>query len=326
MTTATMDLPVENAQAATILQRAVCLTLFCHYLGNHRKVRTRKVAEAAGAPEPVAGEAARFDEEQVNATKKLVDSSELTAAMRVLDKAKVLLRHNAIPAHRVFGERTYLVGHGAVTAVQQGLLVLVPELRAEALALADRYEAAAARQAVKLGPLFDARDYPSRAQVLAAWGLEWYWVSFKAPENLETVDSATFAYAQEQSAARFADAFAEVRLVLCETLQQATSGLVEKLRPGDDGKPRVFKSTVLRDLLEFLATYDVRNIAGHTELDAVVARLRGLTAGLDPDALVGDVGGLRARTRAAVEAATADLAGLVATSRRAVRFGSLDDE
>lgn len=313
--TMTMNAPTASTQAATILQRSVCVVLTRHYLGNYRKVGTGAVVEAAG------GTAAKVDDSQFHSTKKLVPSQALLPVMRALEAAPAYLRGTAIPAHRVFGDRTYLLPIAAVQAAEERLVAIRTELLAQAALLAQRWPSLVDMQELALAPLglFDRREYPTAADVATAFDLDWNYVSFAAPERLETVGRALFEGAQRKYESRMAEAYDEVRLVLRETLRQVTGEMVKKLTPGADGKPRVFRGTVLDDLAEFLATFDLRNIADDAELDGVVRQLRGLTDGLDVDQLR-DLDGLRAVVLAGVKEATDALDALVATGRRGIRF------
>lgn len=313
--------PSRNVQAATILERSVCLTVRMRILGNHRKVKTERVVEAVHGDLETSE---LKDGRQLHTTKKLVDSKELSACFRAQAVAKDKLRLIAIPSHRVFGEGTFLIPNRAVVQAEAALKAQLAELRTEALALRDRWPDAVARQASLLGPkLFDASIYPTASEAAEAWDIEWNWVSFKAPEQLETVDSAVFEAAQARNEARFAAAYDEVRLVLRETLRQVTAEIARKLAPTSDGKPRVFKNTVLDDLTAFLSTFELRNIADDSELARVVGHLRQLTKGVDPQQLR-DIDELREQVRKRMQAATSALDGMIGTGRRAIAFGDID--
>lgn len=315
MTTATLDRPSTATTAATILQRAVCLTLRCHYLGNDRHVDLADIALTK------AGAALDVDKEQTSLTKKLVNPKTLRPAMRVLGQAKAYLRSVAIPTHRVFGERSYLIPLAAVRNVDATLAGFAGDLEVVVAPIADDWARTVAEQAATLGQLFDAAQYPTAADVRRAFGIEWDWVSFAAPEKLETVDRALFESARDRYATRMAEAYDEVRVVLRESLRKVTEEIVDKLTPDADGKPKNFRGTVLRDLGAFLGSFDMRNIADDDELAAVVADLRRLTDGVTPDDLK-TVDALREDVRTRIAAATAQLGQLVEKGRgRAISFG-----
>lgn len=308
----------KSHQAETILQRAVCLTLERHYLGNKRTVSLESVVDESGGT-------MTLDEAQFHTTMKLIDRKELHAPMRVIRSARNYLRGMAIPTPRVFGERTYLVPLGAVKTVDDRLTEIRTELHAEGFLLSQRYAAAVERQKLAVGKLFDPKLYPSPERIAKAFDIDWAYVSFSAPERLETVDRALFESTQRKYERRMGEAYDEVKLVLRETLRQLVGDIASKLTPGPDGKPRVFRNTVLEGLTEFLGTFDMRNIADDADLKRVVGRLRKMTRGVDPERLR-EMDDVRADVAAGMLAATAELDKLVATGRRAISFEPLSAE
>ena len=317
-------------EALTILQRSVCLTLRCHYFGNTRRVdlAALELKEKAAAPsdlldgppaEPTNGEALNTD--PLRLSKKLVDPKELREPMRIIGKAKSYLRSRAISAHRIFGERTYLLPVGLTLEVDATMHAFREQLAEQARAIADRWPDVVAAQAAALGTLFDATQYATAEEVERAFAVEWDYVSFAAPDRLETVDRAIFEASRDRYERRMADAYQEVRLVLRETLRELTSEITAKLSPDDAGKPRVFRTSILAGLTDFLSTFELRNIADDGELEAVVGRIRALTEGVDHAGLR-DEEGLREAVRAGMAEATAQLEGLVVTSRRQFDFGA----
>lgn len=310
----------QRTSVQTILDRSVCLTIERHFLGNYRKVRTEDVVEAAG------GEASKVDGAQVKSTKRLIDSKELLSVMRVLEQAVVYLRRTAIPSHRVFGDRTYLVPIRLVETVDAELNEYRRKLAVEVALLAERYEGEIEKQKERLGPLFDRADYPTAAQVRASFGLDWNYVSFAAPERLETVGRALFERAQEKFARKMNEAYEEARLVHRETLRHLVGEVARKLAPPTEpGKTKVFKNTILDELVQFLDTFKVRDITDDVELDKAVARLRQLTKGMDPEQLR-DADNLREQAFKQMTAAVGHLDKLVKSGRRAISFGEIGGE
>ena len=79
---------VRDQQVLTILQRSVCLTLDCHYLGNNRKVDLDEFVNVAAPDreEPDAGTA--IDESAFSVTMRLIDPAILRPVLRVLGRVK----------------------------------------------------------------------------------------------------------------------------------------------------------------------------------------------------------------------------------------------
>lgn len=329
MTTATTT--ATNQQAFTILQRSVCLTLQCHYLGNNRKVKLDDIDLVNNTddadpfdgvdvePDAAVDKTLATDKEQLHLTKRLVNTKTLRPVKRIQSQAKAYLRAKAIPTPRVFGDRSYLVPLGLVEDINDAMTHFTVLLRGEAQILGDRWAAIVAEQAVALGPLFDATQYPTAEDVVNAFSIEWDWVSFAAPDKLETVDTALFEKARTRFEGKMAAAYDEVKVVLRQTLLELTAQVVDALAPTSDGKPRKFRDNVLGKLKTFFADFDLRNISDDAELKAITTRLADLTDGLDGAMLKAD-DLVRDHVRTQMAAATKDLAALVVTSRRAISF------
>jgi len=93
----------RSEAALRILERSVVLTLTRHYLGNHRKVDTRAVAQAVTNTDEAPTTPSDVDAKQFKTTMKLIDQGELTGVMRELARAQSYLRRMSIQSHKIFG-------------------------------------------------------------------------------------------------------------------------------------------------------------------------------------------------------------------------------
>lgn len=312
----TTDLQTDRQhKAETILRRSVVLTLRRHLLGNVRTVDLDAVVDAATGVEHIG--MLSIDKRAIGTTKRLIDPKELRGPNRVLGQVVSYLRAMAVSSHRVFGDRSYLVPCELVVTVDRELMRLQGLLREEAAALSLRYADAVARQREALGPLFRAEDYKDPAEVTESYSFDWEYVSFAAPERLETVDHALFERAKASYETRMADAYDEVRMSLRAALLETVRQLVARLQPDETGKRKAFRDSALDDLTAFLETFPMRNIAGDEDLAEVVGRLQAIRAGVSVEALR-DLDGLREQVRSQVAEAAVQLDGLVQSYRRGI--------
>lgn len=309
-----MDTTTRAGRAAAILERSVCLVLERHYLGNHRSVSTEAVVQEAG------GDKGKVDASQVRSTKRLVDSAVLNPAMKILDQVQARLRHMAVPAHNVFGPRCYLLPIAAVEDADAYLRQAQEELAVESALIVQRYQAAVDEQRARLGGLFDASQYPSLDDVSRAFRIGWSYVSFAAPERLESVGPTIFRRAQEQFQAKLADAFEEVRLARRAMLQELIGDLLRRLEPGANGQRKALRDTALDDLNAFLANAERMDITDDAELAGMTERLRAMLAGRDVEALR-DSADLRQTLLADARQAAEALGTMVRSVRRGIDFG-----
>lgn len=320
MTTATAETQTtKHTRAASILTKSVVLVLHRHYLGNTRKVRTEAVIDAAE------GKSDKVDSEQIKATKRLVDNEVLLPAMRILRDVMAGLHRRAVSAHDVFGPKTYLIAIANVAATDAWLEERLAELRAQAWLIGERYDDAKAAQQVKLGPLYDESEYPSKSDVVASFGFDWNYVSFEAPDRLRSLEGGLFESINNRCESQMAHAWDSVRMLLRQEALEAAKAAADKIAPTSDGRKRVFRGTVLDELKEFTASFGLRDLSDDAELGEAVARLDRLTAGLDGDALRDD-DALRDRVHAELTAATDRLDSLVVAHRRSISLGGLGGE
>ena len=309
---ATIDRMMKTTEAATILQRSVCLSLECHYLGNNRQIDLGEVVEAAGGT-------VTFDAEQFHVVERLVDRKELREATRAVNEAKHYLQTRAIAAHRIFGQRTYLVPVVSIEEIEAWLTRQEAIVRQKAAAVAARYDMAAVAQRAALGPLASTK-YPTAAEVAAAYSIDWVYVSFAAPDRLTTVNRAIAERARVRYEGKLRNAFDVTVATLHQSAVEVMRDLEQRLAPGADGKPRVIRGTALRDLEEFAAHLPARNLTDDQQLAAIVARVAARTTGLDVGTLR-QSDALRADLHQAAVAARAQLEELIETvGRRAIRL------
>lgn len=302
----------RTGNAAKILERSVCLTLRQNWLGNSRKVDVDDLVEKSGGHIE--------DDRMFTASKALIDNKELKPVRAVQMQARAFLASVALPSHRVFGNGTYLVPLSLVERVNERLLDLHKELKKEAAALALRYADAVERQREPLGPHFKITDYLQPEQVVDAYDFDWTFVSFAAPEKLETVSHALAEAAHKKHQERLAAAFDEVLAGLRGTALEIVSNLAERLTPDEDGRPRVLRSTALDELLNFAQLLPQRNLGDDTKLTDAIKRLVKHAKGTKVEDLRSDET-LRSNLRVAAEAARDTLASLVQQGpRRAIKL------
>lgn len=306
------------SEPETILKRTVCLVLRNSYLGNSRRVDLKQYDL-----KETNGEDVGADKRELGASKRLLDRKELTQCEHVIASAKAYLRSVATQGHRVFGPGTSLVPVALVLDAETRLTQFKADLAVAVEALVARYPAAVEARKAALGHLFHAKDYLTPDEVRGEYSLDWNYISFSAPEQLEEVDRAVFEAAQAKHTAQLATAFDEVVVQLRASALTVMSELSERLKPGVDGKPKALRGTALQDLEAFAALLPRRNIGGDDALVEVVKRVAAYADGLNPDVLR-SAPAVRAQLQALAAEAAGELEALVQTSsKRSISFGPL---
>lgn len=317
MTTATIEAPKKAARAETILQRSVCLLLRCGHVGNTRQVELSSVEMRKG------GDLLGGEKSEVTASKRLFAAGDLRACESVLSGAKQYLRSvTRTNAHRIFGTGTHLIPVAVLTEVEDRLAWYQADLAAAVEKMVAGLPDAIAARKVKLGPLFNAADYPTADEVRDEYSLDWSYVSFAAPERLEEVDRAVYERAQAKYQGQLAAAYDEVVVGLRESALLVMKELAKRLAPNAEGKPKALQPTALRDLQDLLGRLPVLDLTGDDALMQAVAKVGGIAGHLDVDVLR-KAPGVRDMLLQAAEAAVEELDGLVALGKRGISFGPL---
>jgi hypothetical protein len=331
MTNATMEAPTmntTNTTRSTILTRTVCLMLACGRLGKTRKVDTGALdvdvhtGRDAATGEQVTEGLDEAQKEELAARKKLFSKGDLRSCERIVGALMDRLTAMSVDGGvRLFGPGAKLI---PVVKLDEAM-ALVAEHRA---ALREAVEALVARlpeiveqRREKLGPLFNAADYPTPDRLRGAFRIHYRFVSFDQPELLMEVAPAVAAAAQAEWEETLREASRDVVAGLRQTAYDVMAELAERLTPGEGEKPKVIRGTALRDLQQFLADLPALNsVAEDGRLAAIVARVGRLAQGLTPDTLR-DAPAVREMLRDAAAEASTVLAGLVEESTgRAVMF------
>lgn len=301
----------KTQQAVTILQRSVCLLLTCGYVGNYRKVDPRGLDIAKD------GESLQDEKKALTVTKKLVDSQFLRPCESVIAAAKSYLRGRAISAHRVFGAGTNLVPIESVSEVEERMTQFAADLDKAKAELAGRWDEVREESRKKHGKLFVESQFPTAEDVLNDYSIEWSYVSFAAPDRLETVDSAVFESAKNKYQAKLASAYDEVVVQLRATALTAMKELANRLKPGADGRPKALMPTALRDIQNLMEQLPVLNLTDDDALADIVTKVGAIANGLDVDTLR-KAPGIRNMLLSAAEEATSELDALIKSECRSI--------
>lgn len=167
-----------------------------------------------------------------------------------------------------------------------------------------------------LGPIYDERDYPLSSELAEMYGFSWQWLALGVPDDLP---AALRAQAAEKLEKQFTEAAEEVKDALRISFQKLIEHAVSCLKPGDDGKQRVFRNSMLENIQSFIDVFSARNIMNDTELGALVNKAQDVLIGVPAiDALRKDANA-RETTLKAFEEVKAILEPLV-ESKKSRRF------
>ena len=182
----------------------------------------------------------------------------------------------------------------------------------DAVANLDRHYAELKRAARdRLGSLFSAADYPET--LVGLFGVEWGFPSVEPPEYLVQLAPGLYEAERARVAARFEEAVQLAEQSFLDEFARLVAHLTDRIDgPGDDGQPKVFRDSAVRNLTSFFERFRSLNVRSNDQLDALVAEarraVRGVSAGelRDGEGLRREVAGRLAAVRTSLDAMLVD--------------------
>ncbi len=135
----------------------------------------------------------------------------------------------------------------------------------------------------RLGRLFNPADYPESLQGL--FDVTWDFPSVEPPAYLQRLSSELYEQECRRVSSQFDDAVRLAEQAFLQELSQLVSHLNDRLSGTEDGKPKIFRDSVVANLGEFFERFRQLNIHSNDQLDEIVAQAQRVVRGVDPQQL-----------------------------------------
>jgi hypothetical protein len=135
----------------------------------------------------------------------------------------------------------------------------------------------------RLGSLYNPADYPDSLQGL--FDVTWDFPSVEPPGYLQRLSPELYEQECRRVTAQFDEAVQLAEQAFLQELSQLVSHLSERLSGTEDGKPKVFRDSVVENLTEFFERFRRLNIRSNDQLDHIVAQAQRVVRGVEPQAL-----------------------------------------
>lgn len=230
------------------------------------------------APRP----ARRSDPNRISASKRLLECPEAEAIRSEFNRLRTFIVSRTLPSP--FGKGIYFVPNTRVEEVYAELeraeTDTIPALGESLIAV---LQDVLVREAEALGDNFNLNDYDTPAEIRDRLGVEYALITFGIPENLP---NQMYAREQGKAQAKLAEAVDTMQELLRSEFQKLIEHAAEKLSgKKDDGKPLVFRNSLVTNIQEFLQIFRDRNITDDKQLEAICDRAKSLLDGVDPQDL-----------------------------------------
>jgi hypothetical protein len=144
----------------------------------------------------------------------------------------------------------------------------------------------AARQ--RLGSLFNAGDYPESLRRM--FEVSWEFPSVQPPDYLQQLNPQLYEEECRRVQSRFDEAVRLAEEAFTAELAKLVSHLTERLSGQDDGKPKVFRDSIVENLAAFFQRFRELNVRSSEQLDQLVGQAQRVIRGLEPQDLRDNAG------------------------------------
>lgn len=318
----------ESILDMALLKNSVLVKLDLKAWGNQRKAALPK-----SAVESIVGKAVAPGDLQVETPEEKEIRLKKAQAMLKLSKELVISpEFEEVKSFQAAAKKRVLDRYCNPSFIDEGLFSVkrdvLPEMLKE-LELAreemvsqlvpkflEKYPQQVAAAAGVLNGQFNPKDYPgielengfpffkNKEALASRFDIRWRVTQLTVPEGLPPE-------IREQEEAKLRDAFKAAEAKIIETLYTGFADMVDRIvdrmKPGEDGKAKTFQYTTLEKLMDYIQAFKNKNVFNDAKLDSMVKKAEDIlqTVGTDPKLMaerLRNYEGLKQRTEASFAA------------------------
>lgn len=226
--------------------------------------------------------ARRSDPSRISASKRLLDCPQAEAIRSEFNRLRTFIVSRTLPSP--FGKGIYFVPNTRIEEVYNEILMAetttIPHLGEALIAVLNDV---LVREAEALGPNFNQADYDTPDEIRERLGVKCALITFGVPEELP---AHIHQREVEKQGQRLMESVDMMQALLRSEFQELLTHAAEKLSgTKGDGKPKVFRNSLVTNIQEFLQLFRDRNITNDAELAALCDRAKQLLEGVNPQDL-----------------------------------------
>ncbi len=205
------------------------------------------------------------DSDWLRGKKHLVDPEHLGPIKTVTQKARKFLSKNALPFPLA---SLTLVPKDSIHFVEENLQEFEREYWESVSEFTSQYEQAREDAKTILGNLFRDTDYP--VNIRDKFRFEWRYVILDIPNEASVLPPEIYEREKEKFKSLMEETRETALLALREEFAEIIGHMVDRLSNGEDGKPKILRSSMIDNLTEFFATFEERNLFNDDELREMI--------------------------------------------------------
>lgn len=261
-----------NTDKSNPFDKTILLAVTVKMLGVSRKVDTSEVE-------------VETDKDLLRVSKKILACEEYDAVKKTVVEMKKFLRSRVVPGVKFVKGGIFPVPSSFIEEVDGRLQEFISAYKSGVAAFIDVYEQRRDESIARLADLGDISDYPAVAIVRRSFSISVDYVTIGPPQSLASISRELFDRENEKIKVKFQEAAGQVQDAMRQMFGDLVDHMVERLQPGEDGKKKSFRESMVGNFCEFLDTFKDKNITNDKELADLVAKARGVLEGRSVDSL-----------------------------------------
>lgn len=230
------------------------------------------------------------DTKMVSGHKYLINPDALKGINSTASKARKHVIARSLP---IGVDGFYYVPLGMVSKINDEILDFKNEFWVMVNDLCQRYESEIDEARETLGEkLFNAEDYPQSGEALRThFGFDFWWQRFLLPGEQtqgldEILDAEVLAESRRRAEAEMKSEVENWRLLLAQRFKDVVTHVLDRLRPNPDGTKKVFHSSIVDNVRDFLESMEHMNaFLEDQDLSSATKTMAAAMQGLDFETL-----------------------------------------
>lgn len=253
--------PASSPLPASNVERAVLISVQFTKLGQQRKLRQDQYTVGSSEAE----------KKRTRAQKHILDCKEYDTIRTLDSQIRDYIESRALPS--AVRKGIYLLPIALFDEVETRLVQYREQRERLVEELLDVYDAIIERDQAELADVFNRSDYPTKEEVRARFTLRWTYMTFGAASALEELSPVIAEQERRRWSEIFSRAEAYAEKTLTEGFQELLDNTVKRLNDTrDNGKPMIFRDTLVTKLADFLSVFRDRNITNNVQLQELAER------------------------------------------------------
>jgi len=160
------------------------------------------------------------------------------------------------------------------------------QIAAEVDDLIENYEHAKAMASAKLGMLFNEDDYPSADELRDKFRFRVSYMPLPDADDFRvSVSNDAMSMLRDQYESAYTDKIEQAMGDIWKRVHEALSNMSSRLGYNDDGKPLIFRDSLIENAIELVDLMDACNVTGSSQMSEIGKKLRDALLGVSADGL-----------------------------------------